>query len=107
MIPPMRGILNLQVSFGSVQDVTMTPADTVVRKHAADDEEVQGEQLDLTLGLNYRGEMMVDKDQEGRQGDPLVQPSKHLMMDDGKDRRFVRTGHVKKARPNVWSRQAP
>jgi hypothetical protein len=29
------------------------------------------------------------------------------MMDDGKDRRFGRTGHVKKARPNVWSRQAP
>jgi hypothetical protein len=85
----------------------MTPAYTVLRKRAADDEEVQGEHLDLTLGLNYGGGMLVDGNQEGRQEDPHAQPSEHLMMDEGRDRRFVRTGHVKKARPNVWSRQAP
>jgi hypothetical protein len=63
MIPPMRGLSNLQVSFGSDGDVVMTPADRVLGKRAADDEEVQGGRLDLTLGLNYGG----DREREGGQ----------------------------------------
>jgi hypothetical protein len=61
MIPPMRGLSNLQVSSGSDGDVVMTPVDRVLGKRVVDDEEVQGGRLDLTLGLKYGG----DREREG------------------------------------------
>jgi hypothetical protein len=68
MIPPMRGLSNLQVSFGSDGDVVMTSAERVLGKRAAEDEEVQGggltSPLDWTMvvtgsgkGVRRRGEM--------------------------------------------------
>ncbi|KAM0859415.1 hypothetical protein ACQ4PT_047201 [Festuca glaucescens] len=51
MIPALQGLSSLQVSFGSVNDITMQPADSVLGKRAADDQEAQCEQLDLSLGL--------------------------------------------------------
>jgi hypothetical protein len=59
----MRGLSNLQISFGLDGDVVMTSADRVLGKHATDDEEVQGGRLDLTLGLDYGG----DREREGCQ----------------------------------------
>jgi hypothetical protein len=57
MIPPMRGLSNLHVSFGSAADVEMLPADRVLGKRAAgEEEEVQGQRLELSLGLNYGGQ---------------------------------------------------
>jgi hypothetical protein len=52
MIPPMKGLSTLQVSFGSA-DVNMVAADSILGKRAAKEEEVQGERLELSLGLNY------------------------------------------------------
>jgi hypothetical protein len=107
MIPPMRGLSNLQVSFGSDGDVVMTSADRVLVKRAADDEEVQGGRLDLTLGLDYGGDREREGCQEER-GDVQAHTSKLPVGEQGPGQRIVRTGHVKaeiKARPNVWSRQ--
>jgi hypothetical protein len=39
MIPAMRGLSNLQVSFGSATDVQMANGDTVLGKRAAGEEE--------------------------------------------------------------------
>jgi hypothetical protein len=61
MIPPLRGLSNLQVSFGLVQDVNMYQADTILGKRAAEEEEVQGGRLDLTLGLNYGGDATMGR----------------------------------------------
>ncbi|KAM0869076.1 hypothetical protein ACQ4PT_040910 [Festuca glaucescens] len=55
MIPALQGMSNLQVSFGSVNDVSMMPADTILGKRAAEEQEVQGERLELSLGLDYGG----------------------------------------------------
>jgi hypothetical protein len=105
MIPPLRGLSNLQVSFGLVQDVNMYQADTILGKRAAEEEEVQGGRLDLTLGLNYGGDATMgraalpDQNQQRNVTKPGVITHKKV----------VATGHVKsgkKARPNVWSRQA-
>ncbi|KAM0890726.1 hypothetical protein ACQ4PT_026820 [Festuca glaucescens] len=56
MIPALRGLSSLQVSFGLVNDVLMIPADTVLGKRSAEEGEegeVQGGRLELSLGLNY------------------------------------------------------
>jgi hypothetical protein len=59
MIPAMCGLSNLQVSFGSATDVQMANGDTVLGKRAAgEEEEVQGERLDLSLCLNYRNDAL-------------------------------------------------
>ncbi|KAM0834413.1 hypothetical protein ACQ4PT_063617 [Festuca glaucescens] len=56
MIPALRNLSHLQVSFGSVSDVSMPPADTVLGKRTAEENEVQGGRLELSLGLNYGGQ---------------------------------------------------
>jgi hypothetical protein len=56
MIPALRGLSHLQVSFGSATDVSMAFADSVLGKRpAGEEEEVQGAALDLSLGLTYGG----------------------------------------------------
>ncbi|KAM0886067.1 hypothetical protein ACQ4PT_029942 [Festuca glaucescens] len=55
MIPALQGLSNMQVSFGSMSDVSMPTADTVLGKRAAEEQEVQGQRLELSLGLNYEG----------------------------------------------------
>jgi hypothetical protein len=55
MIPALQGLSSLQVSFGSLNDVSMSPADTVLGKRTAEEQEVQGGRLELSLGLNYEG----------------------------------------------------
>ncbi|KAK1683368.1 hypothetical protein QYE76_044216 [Lolium multiflorum] len=49
MIPALQGLSSLQVSFGSVNDVHMQPADTILGKRMADEQEVQGERLELAI----------------------------------------------------------
>jgi hypothetical protein len=39
----MRGLLNMRVSFGLAADITMTPADTMLGKRAAADDECTGD----------------------------------------------------------------
>jgi hypothetical protein len=45
MIPTLQGLSSLHVSFGSASDVAMM--------RGAEEQEVQGQRLDLSLGLNY------------------------------------------------------
>jgi hypothetical protein len=48
MIPPIRGLAYTQHS-----DVSMSAADSVLGKRTAEENEVQGGKLDLSLALNY------------------------------------------------------
>ncbi|KAM0890605.1 hypothetical protein ACQ4PT_026934 [Festuca glaucescens] len=56
MIPALQDLSNLQVSFGSISDIYMPPADTILGKRTAEEEEVQGQRLHLSLGLDYEGQ---------------------------------------------------
>jgi hypothetical protein len=64
MIPPMKNLSTLQVSFGSA-DVHMT--DSILGKRAAKEEVVQGERLELSLGLNYGDASMPASSEMGGQ----------------------------------------
>jgi hypothetical protein len=111
MISALQGMSSLQVSFGSVNDVSMQAADTVLGKRAADEEEVQGEQLDLSLGMNYGQKKSGGTPKKGRMQEQEMEPAgQHPVA-----RVYTRnknqapsghkpTGHL--TRPNVWSRQA-
>jgi hypothetical protein len=111
MIPAMRGLSNLQVSFGSALDVQMANADTVLGKRSAgEEEEVQGERLDLSLGLNYRDDALEGQQQKrgrkqmGAQGQTMKLASNAT----GCTKKMMPTGHVtsaKQAKPNVWLRR--
>jgi hypothetical protein len=106
MIPPMRGLSHLQVSFGLASDVHMIPGDSVLGKRPAEDDEVQGHPLNLSLGLNYSGRVAEKKKDDGDLGTnhgPQARPG------PGSSSQLKPTGHStsgKKARPYVWSRQA-
>jgi hypothetical protein len=110
MIPALRGLSNIHVSFGSATDVAMTPVDSILGKRSAtEEEEVQGNRLELSLGLNY-GERDVDGQQKrGKQQQASGgRGSKPQRGGRGGTQKMKATGHVstgKKARPNVWSRQ--
>jgi hypothetical protein len=111
MISALQGLSSLQVSFGSVNDVSMQAADTVLGKRAADEEEVQGEQLDLSLGMNYGQKKSGGTPKKGRMQEQGTEPAGQRPV----ARVYTRnknqapsghkpTGHL--TRPNVWSRQA-
>ena len=53
MIPVIQNLSNTTVSLSSVSDVHMQAADSVLGRKRAAEEEAQGNQLDLTLALNY------------------------------------------------------
>jgi hypothetical protein len=110
MIPALRGLSNLQVSFGSATDVPMMAADMILGKRAAgEEEEVQGQRLDLSLGLNYGGSALEGSNQKGsrqkKNQKTITRPGREAQ--EGKQN-IKPTGHVssaKKARPHVWTRQ--
>jgi hypothetical protein len=110
MIRALQGLSSLQVSFGSVNDTTMQPADSVLGKRNADDQEEQCEQLDLSLGLAHgqkktggtpkKGRMQAQgKEQSGQGGVDVFYTRKKLASTGHKP-----TGNL--TRPNVWSRKA-
>jgi hypothetical protein len=66
MIPALQGLSSLQVSFDSVNDVQMQPADTILGKRMADEKEVQGERLELSIGLNYGGQGSGNTPKKGK-----------------------------------------
>jgi hypothetical protein len=53
MIPPLRGLSQLEMSQGSGSDVSMTAADTVLGKRMAGESVAPERRLDLSLALNY------------------------------------------------------
>jgi hypothetical protein len=70
---------------------------------------VQGNRLELSLGLDYGGGRLNDHHKKGKQqpssGERGSRPHRGGR---GSTQKMVATGHVssgKKARPNVWSRQ--
>jgi hypothetical protein len=87
MIPTVKGLSNLQVSFGSGSDVSMTPADSVLGKRMAEgnDEPVQKLELSLRLGLDGH---VGGKPKRGKKGMPANEVDK---KDDAADSVAART----------------
>lgn len=115
MIPALQGLSSLQASFGSVSDVAMTPADTVLGKRAAADQEVQGERLELSLGLDYGGQNTGVEPKKGKRQEVAKERAKEQADKRGvemvykRNKKVAATGHKhigNLTRPNVWSRQA-
>jgi hypothetical protein len=111
MIPAMQGLSDLQVSFGSMSDVSMPAADTILGKRTAEEQEVQGQRLDLSLGLHYAATDDGGTPKKGKkQGVERRQTEKgstDLVYKRAK--KPTPTGHKPTGnltRPNVWSRQA-
>jgi hypothetical protein len=111
MIPPLRGLSQLEMSQGSGSDVSMTAADTVLGKRMAGESEAPEQRLDLSLALNYTAPL-GGKPKRGRkagtgdgQGD-----KKDGMLDSvaARTRRKIVTGSSTSGnltRPNDGSRQ--
>jgi hypothetical protein len=106
MIPAMQGLSSLQVSFGSATDVPMADADSVLGKRiAGEEEEVQGQHLDLSLGLNYGDGLAGGQQKRGRKH--AGAPPQSIGAGTGAlggQRTMKATGHVtavKKAKPHV------
>uniref|UniRef100_A0ACD5ZK78 Uncharacterized protein n=1 Tax=Avena sativa TaxID=4498 RepID=A0ACD5ZK78_AVESA len=104
MIPAMQNLSNLQVSFGSATDVTMTPADTILGKRAAEESEVQGPRLDLGLSLNYGapsdGMMQQRGKMQGARQEAGDTRNMELVYSRAKNTRA--TGHVPSSTPDLW-----
>jgi hypothetical protein len=110
MISALQGMSSLQVSFGSVNDVSMLAADTVLGKRAADEEEVQGEQLDLSLGMNYGQKKSGGTPKKGRVQEQGMEPAgqRPVARVYTRNKNQAPSGHKPNGnltRPNVWSRQ--
>jgi hypothetical protein len=110
MIPALQGLSNLQVSFGSMSDVSMAPADTILGKRGAEEQEVQGERLELALGLGYDGKKDQGTPKKGKtQGLVRGQADKRTVAVVYKRNKKTEATGNKPAgnltRPNVWSRQ--
>lgn len=106
MIPALRDLSNLQVSFGSVSDVSMLPADTVLGKRGAEEQEVQGKRLELSLGLDYGGGHEDDTQRRGKMQKSEQKRTMEVVYTRAKKQ--TATGHSPTGnltRPNVWSRQ--
>jgi hypothetical protein len=88
----------------------MIAADTILGKRAAgEEEEVQGQCLDLSLGLNYGGSALEGSNRKGsrqkKNQKTVTRPGS--VTQEGKQN-IKPTGHVssaKKVRPYVWTRQ--
>jgi hypothetical protein len=110
MIPALQGLSSLQVSFGSVSDTVMAPADTILGKRAAEEAEVQGERLELSLGLDYAGHEAGTPPKKGKTRGTQVKPAETSKPQKvyTRAKSMAATGHKpsgKLTRPNVWSRQ--
>jgi hypothetical protein len=107
MIPALQGLSSLQVSFGSVGDVSMPPVDTVLGKRGAEEPEVQGQRLELSLGLNYGHKQVGGKAKKGKtQENKEVKRNVEVVYT--RNKKLASTGRLptgELTRPNVWSRQ--
>jgi hypothetical protein len=89
----------------------MVPADTILGKRAAgEEEEVQGHCLDLSLGMTYGRETPGGSNWKGRSRKKNQKKAARpgVVIQEGQQN-IKPTGHVlsaKKARPHVWTRPA-
>jgi hypothetical protein len=75
MIPAVRGLSNLEVSFGSESDVSMQAADSVLGKRTAEGDDVPIQKLELSLGLGIGGQA-GGKQKRWKKGTPAGQGEK-------------------------------
>jgi hypothetical protein len=87
MIPAVKGLSSLQVSFGSGSDVSMTPADSVLGKRMTEGNDEPVQKLELSLGLGLDGHA-GGKPKRGKKGTPANQVDK---KDDAADSVAART----------------
>jgi hypothetical protein len=111
MIPGLQGLSNLQVSFGSMSDTSMLPADTILGKRGAEEQEVQGGHLELSLGLDYKGKEDGGKPKKGKtegQEKGHAERRHTEVMYIRRSKKLTATGHTPTGtltRPNGGSRQ--
>ncbi|KAK1660880.1 hypothetical protein QYE76_049039 [Lolium multiflorum] len=110
MIPALQGLSSLQVSFGSVNDVSMVPADTILGKRLADEQEVEGGCLELSLGLDYGSKQAGGTPKKGRTQEDQSKPQEQRSVEKfyRRNKKVTSTGHKPTGNltgPNVWSRQ--
>jgi hypothetical protein len=72
MIPAFRGLSNLEVSFGSGSDVSMTAADSILGKRTTEGGDMPAQKLELSLGLGIGGQVR-GKPKRGKKGVPAGQ----------------------------------
>jgi hypothetical protein len=101
MIPAIRDLSGLEVSFGSASDVSMTAGDLVLGKRSAADKHEQTEQ-DLNLALSLKVKDSVGGQQKKGRTQGLEE---RAASDKTRESKMVPTGHGKQARSFVWSRQ--
>ncbi|KAM0905347.1 hypothetical protein ACQ4PT_017443 [Festuca glaucescens] len=110
MIPALQGLSSLHVSFGSVNDISMLSADTILGKRTADDQEDQGERLKLSLGLDYGSKRNGATPKKGKtqELEKVQARSRAVDVVYQRHKKLAATGHKPTdnlTRPNVWSRQ--
>jgi hypothetical protein len=109
MIPAMEGLSHLEVSFGSATDVPMPAADSVLGKRMAGEAAaVQGQNLSLTLALNY-GDRDAGRTKKGKRDELAAEgTSTGGTLTHGRGRKAPagRGALNNLTRSNVWSRQA-
>jgi hypothetical protein len=113
MIPPIRGLAYTQDS-----DVSMSAPNSVLGKRTAEENEVQGGKLDLSLALNYDAGTGGQPKKGKTGGGQRQKPEAREMKDMGtrqedvvmtRTRRKIATGHAATdnlTRSRTWSRQA-
>jgi hypothetical protein len=111
MIPALRDLSQIGLSLTSDFDVWMPASDTVLGKRMAEEQEMQGQKLNLSLALTYSAPT-GGKTKRGRKGASSgAQGDQKDMVADGvaaRTRNKIATSHLQPAnltRPNVWSRQ--
>jgi hypothetical protein len=72
MIPAVRGLSNIEVSFGSGSDVSMMAADSILGKRTAEGGDMPAQKLELSLGLGIGGQA-GGKPKRGKKGMPAGQ----------------------------------
>jgi hypothetical protein len=110
MIPALQGLSSLQVSFGSVNDISIPSADTILGKRVADDQEAQGGRLELSLGLHYGSKRNGATPKKGKTQEMEKTQGRRRVVDVvyQRHKNLAATRHKPAdnlARPNVWSRQ--
>lgn len=115
MILAMRNLSNTTISLSSETDVFMLPAESVLGKRTAKENEVQGQKLELSLALNYAEQagriQKKGKKEEAREEARQDRTEKGKLKGNTNNvyvRKKAATGHGASGqltRPNVWSRQ--
>jgi hypothetical protein len=85
----------------------MPPADTVLGKRGAEEPEVQGQRLELSLGLNYGHKQDGGKAKKGKTH-VNKEVKRNVEVVYKRNKKLASTGRLptgELTRPNVWSRQ--